>query len=81
MNHAPMLGGIVRSFKARCTYMINQIRNTSGIPVWQKNYHEHIIWDEKELNQIREYIVNNPIQWEPDTENPQNIKEREIRNA
>ncbi|MCJ7483397.1 MAG: hypothetical protein MUO31_10565 [Thermodesulfovibrionales bacterium] len=61
--------------------MINQIRNTSGIPVWQKNHYEHIIWDEKELNQIREYIVNNPIQWEPDTENPQNIKEKEIRNA
>jgi len=81
MNRAPTVGGILRSFKARCTYMINQIRNTSGIHVWQRNYYEHIIRDEKELNQIREYIVNNPIQWELDTENPQNIKEKEIRNA
>jgi REP element-mobilizing transposase RayT len=81
MNHAPTLGGIVRSFKARCTYMINQIRNTSGIPVWQRNYYEHVIRTEKELNQIREYIVNNPMRWELDTENPQYIEGSKSRNV
>jgi len=40
--------------------------------LWQRNYYEHIIRDEKELQLIREYIVNNPMQWELDTENPQN---------
>jgi REP element-mobilizing transposase RayT len=49
--------------------------------LWQRNYYEHIIRDEKELQSIREYIANNPTQWELDTENPQNIKEKEIRNA
>jgi putative transposase len=75
INHAPTVGEIVRSFKARCTYMINQVGNTTGMTIWQKNYYEHIIRYEKELHQIREYIVNNPMQWELDTENLQNMKE------
>lgn len=37
--------------------------------VWQRNYYEHIVRNEKELNQIREYIRANPIQWEKDPEN------------
>jgi REP element-mobilizing transposase RayT len=39
-------------------------------PLWQRNYHEHIIRDEDELSRIRTYIVNNPVQWELDRENP-----------
>lgn len=66
INHAPTVGEIVRSFKARCTYAINQIRNISGIPVWQRNYYEHIIRSEIELNKIREYIINNSLNWEAD---------------
>ena len=71
INHAPTIGGIVRSFKARCTYMINQIRNTHGIPVWQRNYYEHIIRDDRELQAIREYIRYNPLKWGEDKENPE----------
>ena len=48
--------------------------------LWQRNYYEHVIRTDKELNQIREYIVNNPMQWELDTENPQNIKETKLKN-
>lgn len=33
---------------------------------WQRNYYEHIIGDEKDLNRIREYIINNPLKWELD---------------
>ena len=39
--------------------------------LWQRNYYDHIIRSEKSLNYIREYIVNNPIRWEFDKENPQ----------
>jgi len=46
------------------------MRNTPGAPVWQRNYYEHIIRDGESLNKIREYIVNNPMQWECDRENP-----------
>ena len=38
--------------------------------LWQRNYHEHIIRDEDELSRIRAYIINNPLQWELDRENP-----------
>mgnify|MGYP001772887232 CR=1 FL=1 len=52
------------------------------MPVWQRNYYEHIIRNEESLNRIREYIVNNPIKWETDKENPNNIEKSEkvIRN-
>jgi putative transposase len=70
MNHAPTVGKIVRAFKARCTHMINNVRNTTGLPVWQRNYYEHIIRDERELHAIREYIRYNPLKWDEDEENP-----------
>jgi REP-associated tyrosine transposase len=38
--------------------------------LWQRNYYEHIIWDEELLNNIRQYIADNPAQWELDRENP-----------
>jgi hypothetical protein len=38
--------------------------------LWQHNYYEHIIRNENELNQVREYIINNPLQWQFDKENP-----------
>jgi REP element-mobilizing transposase RayT len=34
--------------------------------LWQRNYYERIIRDEAECNRIREYIINNPCQWEFD---------------
>lgn len=34
--------------------------------LWQRNFHERIIRDEAELNGIRDYIQNNPAQWEQD---------------
>jgi hypothetical protein len=41
-----------------------------SIRLWQRNYYEHIIRDDESLNSIREYITNNPLQWEMDRENP-----------
>lgn len=61
---------IMRLFKSVTTKRINEARNMSGQPVWQRNYYEHIIRDEESLNRIREYIANNPAQWESDSENP-----------
>ena len=49
---------------------INILRATPGIPLWQRNYYEHIIRTEDELNCLREYIRNNPLRWELDRENP-----------
>lgn len=42
--------------------------------LWQRNYYEHIIRNENELNHIREYIINNPLQWQFDRENLDRIE-------
>ena len=38
--------------------------------LWQRNYYEHIVRDENELNEIRKYIMANPKKWDLDRENP-----------
>jgi putative transposase len=63
---------IIRSFKSAVTKRINELRQTSGIGFWQRNYYEHIIRVDDELNNIREYITNNPLRWHEDEENPIN---------
>jgi putative transposase len=40
-----------------------------GFPVWQRNYHEHIIRNQQDYQNISNYIVNNPLNWENDAEN------------
>ncbi|MCD6169906.1 MAG: transposase [Candidatus Latescibacteria bacterium] len=72
------LGAIVRAFKSAAARRINQIRNTFGQPVWQRNYYEHIIRNEGELNRIRGYIVNNPPRWHLDRENLERVGEDEF---
>ncbi len=66
------LGAMVRSYKSAVTKRINEGRDTVGAPVWQRNYYEHIIRSERELNAIRHYIANNPANWQLDGDNPTN---------
>lgn len=49
----------VRQFKTFSTKRINEMRNRKGIPVWQRNYHEHILRSE-EMDIFRKYIKANP---------------------
>jgi putative transposase len=64
---AGSLGAIVRAYKSAVTYAINAARQTRGATVWHRNYHEHIIRDDADLNRIRDYIANNPLRWIEDT--------------
>lgn len=64
------VGSIVGSFKSAATKRINEHRGTPGAPVWQRDYFEHIIRNDESLNRICEYILNNPLQWDLDRENP-----------
>lgn len=64
------LGQLVGAFKTVSTRKANAIRQTPGRRLWQRNYYEHIIRNEADLNRIRHYIANNPARWEQDTENP-----------
>jgi putative transposase len=57
---------IVRLFKSTTTKQINEIRGTPRMPVWQRNYYERVIRNEKESNEIRRYIVDNPLKWAED---------------
>jgi REP element-mobilizing transposase RayT len=66
------LSEVIRSFETSSTRRINQIRESRGVPVWQRNYYEHIIRNEESFNRICEYIVNNPLSWEQDQLHPNN---------
>ncbi|NOX38685.1 MAG: hypothetical protein GXO78_14235 [Calditrichaeota bacterium] len=61
------IGSIVRGFKIGVTKWARQ--HTNVYHVWQRNYYEHIIRNDNELNRIREYIINNPLIWARDNEN------------
>ncbi len=65
---------IVRGYKSAVTYAVNTAQNMRGAILWQKNYYEHIIRNERELNNIEWYIVNNPLNWQLDRDNSQNIR-------
>jgi REP element-mobilizing transposase RayT/thiol-disulfide isomerase/thioredoxin len=60
------LSEIIRQFKTFSAKRINQMNNTPGKCLWQRNFYEHVIRDEHGIARIREYIVNNPAQWEED---------------
>ncbi|MDP2883688.1 MAG: transposase [Ignavibacteria bacterium] len=55
------LGAIIRGFKGATTKQINEVRCTPGAKVWQRNYYEHIVRDEKDLRKIQHYIRENPL--------------------
>jgi putative transposase len=49
---------------------INEILGSQGIPVWQRNYYEHIIQDDDEHHRIDLYIQANIDKWAMDHEHP-----------
>lgn len=61
---------IVRAFKSFSARRINRLRHTDGIPVWQRNYYEHIIRNDDDYNRIHRYIESNLSMWAEDDENP-----------
>lgn len=60
------IGAIVRGYKSSVTKKINILRNRPGCPIWQRNYYEHIIRDNKSYHRISQYIINNPEKWQDD---------------
>ena len=57
---------IIRNFKTSSATKINRLRESPGVPVWQRNYYERIVRNDKELDLIREYINSNAINWRTD---------------
>jgi putative transposase len=60
------LGTIIRGFTVSVTKRINELRTLPGYPVWQRNYYEHILRNETDIFCTRQYIQNNPLNWELD---------------
>ena len=74
----PTLFEIIGAFKSittnRYIYCVKQNNWPSFRKrLWQLRYHDRIIRDEDELNRIRKYIIENPLNWAGDENNPENL--------
>ena len=74
---APTTSDVICSFKSKCTmaYLNYLKQNNTYIPltIWQRSFYDHIIRDDRTLNKMREYIENNPENWENDVDNLINL--------
>ncbi len=66
------IGSVIRWFKIGVTKYMRG--NTDIYQIWQSNYYDRIIRNDDELQKIRKYIVENPLKWEFDKNNPENLK-------
>jgi len=65
------VGQIVGAYKSLCVkHCLGYIKQHSPKMIlgqlWQRNYYEHIIRNEKSYLEIAEYILNNPMKWAED---------------
>jgi REP element-mobilizing transposase RayT len=72
---APTVGEIVGAFKSITTHeYIQGVLSQAWSPflerLWQRNYYEHILRNQKDLENTTHYITSNPVLWEQDDENP-----------
>jgi putative transposase len=58
------LEALVQNFKSATSKRINQMRKSPGMRVWQRNYYEHVVRDDRDLENIRQYIRENPYRKE-----------------
>ena len=59
----PPLRKIIQRFKSVTSRMCFRYKYTT---IWQRNYYEHVICNEHELQKTREYIIGNPAKWHED---------------
>lgn len=79
------LGQYVSWFKRMSTTeYIRHVKNDNwpvfNKRIWQRNYYEHVIRNDAELNRIRQYIIENPLKWNADSENTENIIKKDCKN-
>ena len=65
------LSAIIRGFKGAVTSKINQKTNSNNT-IWQSRFYDRIIRNDEELNNIRQYIIDNTLKWSKDRNNPEN---------
>lgn len=57
------LNAVLQNFKSVSTRKVNKVRRTPGVSLWQRDYYEHIIRDDRAFQNIRRYIEENPARW------------------
>ena len=73
------LGDVISAYKSVTTVEYTRGVAGHGWPrsrgrLWQRNYYEHIIRDDRSLERIRAYILDNPARWPTDPENPSAVR-------
>jgi putative transposase len=63
------LATIIRTFKAAVTREARRRFGRAGMEVWQRNYFERVVRDDREYLDTYRYIRENPLHWETDPEN------------
>jgi len=76
---AGSVGRIIQAFKSIVTHeYVVGVRQNRYPPfhgrLWQRNYYEHVIRDEEDMRDIRQYILDNPARWTDDENHPDKIK-------
>ena len=66
------VGAMIGQIKSICTKRI-AAEGIEGFD-WQERFWDEIIWNERALNAIRAYIINNPANWEKDKDNPAGLR-------
>ena len=74
-NTKMMVPRVIQTYKAAVTRETTKLL-AKNMVVWHKSYYDRVIRCEKELNNIREYIANNPLNWQNDQNNPINLKQK-----
>ena len=62
----PNLGQVVNWYKALVCKSVRRMSSSSRAVIWQRNYYDHVVRDEQDLDRIRQYILYNPGRWEED---------------
>jgi putative transposase len=62
-GHAQPLPLVVGSFKSA-------VSRLSRRALWQRSFYDRVIRNDTELQSMRQYIVDNPLKWAVDCENP-----------
>ena len=78
LNSAYGIPQIVQWLKTMITNeYIRNVKQNNWKPfdkkIWQRNYYDRVVRNEKELDKIRKYIFENPLKWELDRNNPENL--------
>jgi len=67
---SPTLFDVIGAFKSISTIKVNKLLGRRGVPLWQRSYYEHIVRPGEDLRKIQRYILENPLMWSLDPENP-----------